>query len=458
MAKHVIVLGAGISGLSAAWRLSVGGVAVDVLESSTFVGGLAGTIREGEYCIDHGPHSFFSEDDKIIDTVLKLFENKLQPQPRRVKFYYKGKYLDYPLTTQGVLLQMGLWSGIRAALSFLKGRIFPRKHTVVEGEDETVEDWAIASFGEHLYRTFFKPYTEQFWKLPASELSSRSVPTHTRMNFTNTLRLLLYRKISRTGESLIERESLPTYYPDTCFAEIAEKIADIVRNSGNNVHLACEVVGVSELSNGKMRVVYDKGGQRKEIDGDYVISTIPLPSLVKMLTPEPPAEVLVSTDKLDYRALVVLGIVTKKQNILGCGYMYLLNRPYNRITELNEFSPRTSPPGENIIILEIPCLRDSAAWTASKEELFDMCIASLAEDGFLGPGDVKHLFLVKTPCAYPSYRKDYAVHLNTLLDYLKKYDLLATLGRCGEYMYMDTDVCMRRAFNFVDNLLKDFQN
>ena len=157
MVKHVVVLGAGISGLSAAWRLCDNGIRVDVLESSPSVGGLAGTIREGPYCLDFGPHSFFSDDQQIVNTVLRLFENKLEPQQREVKFYYKDKYLDYPLTAQSILLQMGLWSGIQAALSFLKSSLFPYKR--VAGESETVEDWAISSFGEHLYRTFFKTYT-----------------------------------------------------------------------------------------------------------------------------------------------------------------------------------------------------------------------------------------------------------------------------------------------------------
>lgn len=455
MTKHVIVLGAGISGLSAAWRLSDNGVKVDAFESGSSVGGLAGTIRENDCCLDVGPHSFFSEDQQIVDTVLGLFDNKLQPQPREVKFYYNGKYIDYPLTAQGVLFQMGLCSGMRAAGSFLKGKLFPRKRVVVEGDDETVEDWAIATFGKHLYQTFFKPYTEQFWKVPCSELSSRTIPMHTRTNFINTLRLLLRRKVSRTGDSLVEREMLPTYYPDTGFVEIAERIAEVIKKKQGHIHLDCEVVGITELPDGKMRVFYQHNGQRKEMDGDYIISTVPLSLLVGMLNHSVPPAVLASAERLDYRSLVILGMLTQKQNILSCGYIYLLDRPFNRIFEMNLFSSHTSPPGENILAVEIPCLRDSTAWTATKEELFDMCISSLAEDGFLGPGDVKRLFLIKTPYAYPVYRKGYAVHLNRVMDYFKKYNSLATLGRCGEFMYMDIDKCMRRAFDFADHLAEE---
>ena len=152
---HVIILGAGSSGLSLAWRLASNGVKVDVLESHSQVGGLAGTVREGDYYLDYGPHSFFSEDNAILRTVLDLFDNTLTPQPRTVKFLYKGKYLDYPLTATSVLLQMGLISGLRAGFSFLKSKFAFGKSGGVNTEEETVEEWAKANFGNYLYESFW---------------------------------------------------------------------------------------------------------------------------------------------------------------------------------------------------------------------------------------------------------------------------------------------------------------
>lgn len=452
MARHVIILGAGISGLSAAWRLSDMGAKVDILESSQSVGGLAGTSREGDYCLDVGPHSFFSNDQQIVNTVCGLFENTFQLIPRKVKFYYKGKYIDYPLTAQSVLFQMGLCSGVKTVCSFLKGKLSHYKQRLSQDEFQTVEDWAISSFGEYLYRTFFKPYTEQFWKIPCSELSSRSIPTHTRMSFINTLRLLLRQKFGRQGESLVEREMRPTYYPPTGFAEIAEQISNRIESNYGHIHLGCEVTGVNELPGGRMHIAYRRNGRQEEMEGDYVVSTLPLSLLVNMLSPPVSLEVKLSANRLEYRPLIVLGMLTQRQKILNCGYVYILNRPFNRIFEMNEFSPSTSPSGENIIAVEMPCRRDSFIWKASKEELFKMCIPSLAKDGFIEPGEVKMLFLAKAPYAYPIYRKDYAFHLNRVMGYLKKYKFLATLGRCGEFMYMDIDECMKRAFDFADTL------
>ncbi len=453
MKQQIVILGAGFSGLSLAWRLSSRGVSVTVIESAETVGGLAGTLREDGYTMDVGPHSFFTEDDSIREAVLGLFGNRLPAQPREVKFYYQGKYLDYPLTAYNVLVQMGIGSGIRTALSFFKSKLFPRTHPLSEGQDETVEDWAIASFGEHLYHTFFKPYTEQFWKVPCSGLSSRSIPTHTRMSFFNTLRLLVRRRIGSEDASLIEREMLPTYYPSTGFAEIAERVAEAAQNVGAVIKLNCEAVGVDTQPEGRMRVRYHQDGNQAKMEAAHVVSTIPVDQFVNMLSPPPPSAVRSSAAKLDYRSLTALGMVTEKQNILNCGYIYVLDRPYNRISEMNQFSPLTSPAGENILMVEIPCLKDSPAWTAPKEALFNMCIGSLAEDGFLGPGDVKRLLLVRAPNAYPIYRKDYAPKLKRILDFINHQDGISTLGRTGEFMYMDVDKCMRRAFDFADTQL-----
>lgn len=458
MSKHVIVIGGGVSGLSVAWRLAEQGARVSLLEASKSPGGLARTVRLGSYCMDYGPHSFFSDSQGIVDVVSSLFSAGLQPMPRKVKFFYEGKYIDYPLTARSALFQMGLASGFRSAASYVKASLLGKGRSAAgDGGDETVEEWAIAHFGEHLYRTFFKPYTEQFWRVPCSELSSRSIPTHTRMSFTNTLRLLAHRKVSRTGESLIEREMRPTYYPSRCFIEIAENLAAAAGKSGSDIRLGCTATAIEVAPGGTVRIQYVRKGRHEELVGDHVVSTVPLPLLVRMLVPRPPEYVLESAGKLDYRALVVLGMVTRKQDILGSGYIYHLNRPYNRVFEMNSFSPLSSPAGENILGVEIPCHLDTSAWRARKEELFDMCIGSLAADGFLSPGDVTGLLIARAPHAYPIYRKDFATHLDKVMGHIDGLEPVSTLGRCGEFMYMDIDECMKRAFQFAETHRGSFE-
>ncbi|MHB8834607.1 MAG: FAD-dependent oxidoreductase [Candidatus Methylomirabilia bacterium] len=450
MAVRFIILGGGVSGLAAAWRLAERGFEVDVLEADFSVGGLAGTRTEGDCYLDLGAHSFFSDDREIERAVLALFAHPPAARLRTVKLFYEGRFIDYPLTARSALLQMGLLSGIRAAASFVKEKLRPRPPHPAAGGEETVEDWAIGHFGEHLYRTFFKPYTEQFWKIPCAQLSSNTIPAHTRMSFTATLRLLLQRKTNRGKASLVEREMLPTYSPERGFFEIAEGLAARVRKGEGRIHLGCQAARVEALPEGGVRVTYRCGGTERQIEGDHVISTVPLPLLIGMLGPAVPTAVREAAGRLEYRSLVALGMLTRKPRVLGCGYVYQLNRPYNRLFEMNDFSPRSSPPGYNIVGAEIPCIREDADWSATKEELFEKCIGDLAADGFLARDDVERLLLAKAPHAYPVYRNGYAPHLRCVLGYLEDLAYLTTLGRSGEFRYMDIDQCLRRAFDLVD--------
>ena len=70
MIENMAILGGGISGLALGWKLSQNGVPIDIFESHSSIGGLAGTYRENGYNLDYGPHSLFSENQDIVDTVL----------------------------------------------------------------------------------------------------------------------------------------------------------------------------------------------------------------------------------------------------------------------------------------------------------------------------------------------------------------------------------------------------
>ncbi len=68
--KRVIILGAGVTGLSAGIRLLKSNCDVCILEKSDHSGGLAKTIVRGEYRLDIGPHHLFSQSEEILQETL----------------------------------------------------------------------------------------------------------------------------------------------------------------------------------------------------------------------------------------------------------------------------------------------------------------------------------------------------------------------------------------------------
>ena len=460
--KKTVIIGGGITGLSVAWKLSENGYDVTVIESDKSIGGLAKTIEIEKYFFDIGPHSFFSEDEEVFKRVMNLFEsepNEIPYAKRSVKMLFKGKYVDYPLSAKSIF-QMGFLSPILCSLSFAKSYIgtyvsslFIKKK---ENQNLTVKQWAIENFGKYLYLNFFKPYTEQFWKIKTSELSHRVIPSNKKMDFARTLKHLLIKKYLMISKrepgklSLVERESLPSYYPKKGFGEIANRISRQIENNGGKIYTSLEVDEITLNSNNTFVIK----AKDKNFLGNFAISTVPLNKVITIIKPLHEQEIIKSAKKLEYLSLVLLYLIIKKKNVLGCQYCYFLDRPYNRISEMNNFSNYLSPQDENILAVEISCHNESEIWKSSDKNIFSLCMQGIEKDNFLKKEDITNYKVIKIPNVYPIYKKDYEIHLKKTEEYFAKIKNFFSIGRQGQFHYGDIDQMIRIGFDTADKIIK----
>src|SRR5215472_14159807 len=166
--KHVVIMGAGPAGLTAAYELVVHQqVGATVLEKDPcYVGGISRTVEQDGYRFDIGGHRFFSKSTEIEDLWTEIMGNDLLVRPRLSRIVYKGKYFDYPLKAFNALLNLGPIETIRCISSYAKARIFPHRHP------KSLEDWVTNQFGKRLFMIFFKTYTEKVWGMSTKELSA----------------------------------------------------------------------------------------------------------------------------------------------------------------------------------------------------------------------------------------------------------------------------------------------
>jgi protoporphyrinogen oxidase len=463
--KKAIVIGGGITGLSAAWKLSENGYKVSIIESEKSFGGLAKTIKVGNYFFDVGPHAFLSEEKEIFNKVMDLFKNEKSAIPlkkRKVKMVFKGNYVDYPLSIKSILFQMGFISPILSSLSFAKSKIRTSIYSLLskktQNQNLTVKQWAINSFGKYLYLNFFKIYTEQFWKIETSELSHRVIPSSVKLNFAKTLKHLLFKNYlditkREPGKlALVQREEIPCYYPKKGFGEIANKIGNQVKNNGGEIHTSQEVNEIVLNSENS----FDVKTKDKTFSGDFVISTIPLNRVISKIYPVPEENIIKSAKKLEYLSLVLVYLMTKKQNVLDCQYCYFVDKPYNRISEMNSFSESSSPQDENILAVEISCHYGSKMWKTSDEEIFSICMQGIEKDSLLKlkKEDIIDYKIIKVPSVYPIYRKDYEIHLRETEKYFAKIKNFFSIGRQGQFYYGDIDQMIRIGFDTADKIIK----
>jgi protoporphyrinogen oxidase len=161
-----VILGAGPAGLSAAYELSRHGVPSLVLEQDTVVGGLSRTEEYKGYCFDIGGHRFFTK----VAEVQKMWREVLGPdllrRSRLSRIYYKSKFFQYPIEPLDALSKLGPAEALRCALSYFQAKSNP------PSSQDSLEDWLTARFGQRLYETFFRTYTEKVWGIPCREISA----------------------------------------------------------------------------------------------------------------------------------------------------------------------------------------------------------------------------------------------------------------------------------------------
>src|SRR5690349_22479626 len=126
-APHVVIIGAGPAGLTAAYMLVTRyGITSTVLESDNVVGGISRTVERDGWRFDIGGHRFFTK----VPVVEQLWHEILPDEefllrPRMSRIFYDGKLFDYPLRASNALKNLGVIEAIKCVLSYLWVRVRP---------------------------------------------------------------------------------------------------------------------------------------------------------------------------------------------------------------------------------------------------------------------------------------------------------------------------------------------
>ena len=127
--KRVAVIGAGPAGLTAAHALAKRGVAVDLYEAGSDVGGMAKSISLWGQRVDLGPHRFFSSDPRVNRLWLEVLGRDYGMVKRLTRIYYNRTFFNYPLKPFNALAGLGVVESLRCVLSYGWARLSPPKDT-----------------------------------------------------------------------------------------------------------------------------------------------------------------------------------------------------------------------------------------------------------------------------------------------------------------------------------------
>lgn len=168
--KTVAVVGAGLSGATAAIILARNGFDVEVFEKSDRVGGNCATERCKQTGVQlhlHGPHIFHTNNSQVWEFVNNFAE--FQSYTQRTKAISRGQLFSFPIN----LHTLSQLFGFPMTPDRAKDLIRSQTVTLPAQKLNTMEGWLLSTVGSGVYETFFRDYTLKQWgrhpvDLPAS--------------------------------------------------------------------------------------------------------------------------------------------------------------------------------------------------------------------------------------------------------------------------------------------------
>ena len=447
----VVVVGAGPAGLTAAVRLRQADVDVTVVEATDSVGGISRTVERDGWRFDLGGHRFFTKVPEV-----EAFWHEVLPEedflmrPRMSRILYRGKLFDYPLKPFNALFGLGVLEAIRCVLSYAMVRVRPPK------DQSNFEGWVAARFGWRLYRIFFKTYTEKVWGVPATDIQADWAAQRIKnLSLLNAVTSSFgFGRKSGQITTLIEQFQYPRLGPGMMW----ERARDLVLDDGGELVMQTRVGTVRHAHGAAHEVVLSDG---RVLPTSAVISTMPLPSLVRAMEPPAPAHVLEAADGLSFRDFLTVALVVPESAGFPDNWIYIHEQGVRvgRVQNFGSWSPQLVKDGFTCLGLEYFVSRGDDLWESTDEELVALGKAELAERGLAPTDQVQAGYVVRVPKAYPVYDEGYAERVDILRGWLAAtVPNVHPVGRNGMHRYNNQDHSMLTAMLTVDNIVTGAQH
>jgi len=445
--KHVVIMGAGPAGLTAAYELLKRDVPVTVVEKDAKqVGGLARTVEYKGYRFDIGGHRFFSKNEEVEHLWTEILGQEMLTRGRLSRIYYRGRFFAYPIKAVNALWNLGPIEAVLCLASYARARLQPVKNP------KTLEDWVRNQFGWRLFSIFFKTYTEKVWGISTKELSADWAAQRIKsLDLWVVLRsaLLPGRKAGRRGEivtTLIDRFRYPRLGP----GQMWERVAEISEQKHHPVLLGRSVTRIDHKGGLVRSVVTTTADGRTEThEGTDFISSIPMRELVAKLDPPAPERVRQAADSLGYRDFISIALMIDRADVFPDNWIYIHDPAVRvgRIQNFKNWSPDMVPDaGKTCLGLEYFCFEGDGLWNMLDGDLVALATTELAHLGICSPSQVFDGVVVRQPKAYPVYDDSYQANVGIVRDHLmSSLPNLHLAGRNGMHKYNNQDHSMMTA-------------
>ena len=414
---HVVVVGAGLAGLSAALRLAGAGRKVTVLERESVPGGRNGLLKKDGYSFDTGPSvltmpSLINDAFNCVGEDMKDWLELTPLTPLYRAFYADGSQLDVHANTDEMEAEIAKHISSSEAAGYRRYVDFVTKLYKYEMNDfiDRNIDSPLNLLTPNLARLIalggfrrLSPKVNQFMKDPRLQKVYSFQAMYAGVSPQQALAIYAVIAYMDSVNGV--------FFPKGGMHAVPRALAAAAEKHGVVFKYNTTVTNV-EVSNGRAKAVITESGERYECDAVILNPDLPVayrellgksPVSIKRLKYSPSCVTLLigSSKKYDFAAHhnihfghswdgVFDELIKKKQ---------LMSDPSILVTIPTHDDPNLAPPGKHsyYVLFPTPNLDSNIDWTKQAGPYRDQMIKTIEERGYTGFGDSIETEVMTTP-------------------------------------------------------------
>lgn len=421
----VTILGAGIAGLSAAYKLNEKGVTFKLYEKRSKIGGILDNFTIKGFRFDHAVHLSFATEESVREIFDQTPYIKHKPD---ASCFDNNLWLKHPV--QNNLFPLSVKDKVGLIKSFINRP---------EINVNNYGDWLDFQYGYKISTKYPRRYTVKYWDTKPEELGINWIGN--RMHRA-TLEQILEGAIT---------DKVPNYYyakemrypKQGGFISFLNPIFKEVSAELNKEALKIDL---------KNKKIYFKNGESNKFE--KLISTIPLPELITKIK-DIPKNILEASDNLKWTKVHLASFGFNKPDLVKdlWAYIYDTDIYASRFYSPSIKSSDNCPDNNSSIQFEI-YERNESNRKYNKDELLENCIYALKKMKIACLDDiiVKDVRTIEygNVVFYSEMEKD----RDKILSWLESNNITLA-GRFGTWDYLWSNQAMISGFEAAENLIKE---
>ena len=416
--KRILILGAGLAGLSVAWHLQKKGIDCQVFEKEAEVGGLCRSKNIKGFTFDYDGHLLYFKHRYTFNLVKNLLGNNLTRHQRSAWVYAFGRYGRYPFQANLYGLPKSVVQD--CLLGFISAYNNGSKKT---DNHCSFYEWIMHTLGAGMARHFMLPYNTKFWTLSPKELTCDWLAGFIPIP---SLRQVIEGTIEESKRKFGYNAEF--WYPKKGgIKHLSLALASQIKN----IYTNCQV---TEINLYKKEIKIASGNKERY---DYLVSTLPLPELPNLVK-RMPKHIYNIFKKLKWNSIfnLNLGIDGRDSSKKHWAYFPGRETSFFRVGFPNNFSSSVVPENKRSLYVEVS---HSEYKPIDKSSIVLRIEKNLKNVGILSQHDkvvVRDINDIKY--GYPIYNNNYNPAREKIFAFLNKNSIIAC-GRYGSWRYMSME-------------------